>query len=89
MKELDIELLQLSLKRNINLLKCFDEFCDESILPEKATQQEKDINDLLFTSRLSNKRSLLEASIYGLESNFNMLEDFLNNKSKNGVQRNG
>lgn len=86
MKELDIELLQLSLKRNINLLKCFDEFCDESILPESATQQEKELNPKVFVSRLSSKRSLLETTIYGLEDEFNKIEDFLNSKSKGGVQ---
>lgn len=89
MKELDIEFLQLSLKQNINLLKCFDEFCDEGVMPEQATQQEKDQISYCFTNRLKSHRSMLELSIRNLEEHCDLIEDFLNSKSKSEVQRNG
>ena len=86
MKEFDIEFLQLSLKQNINLLKCFDEFCDEGVIPEQATRQEKNQISYCFTSRLESHRSILELSIRNLEEHCDMIEDFLSNKSKGGVQ---
>lgn len=86
MKEFDIEFLQLSLKQNINLLKCFDEFCDESILPETANPQKRSISSECFVNRLGEKRALLEVALSGLEQSSNMLEDFLQNTSKGGVQ---
>ncbi len=89
MKELDIELLQLSLKQNINLLKCFDEFCDESILPENVNPQKRSISAQCFVNRLDSKRTLLNVAMSSLEQSSNLIEDFLNSKSKSEVQRNG
>lgn len=88
-KEFDIEFLQLSLKQNINLLKCFDEFCDESVMSEQSTMQEKEANAYWFSKRLSSKRSLLEVSIRNLEENCNELQEFINSKPLSEVQRNG
>ena len=86
MKEFDIEFLQLSLRQNINLLKCFDEFCDESILPETASPQKRSIASECFVRRMDQKRTLLEVALSGLEQSSNMLEDFLQNNSKGGEQ---
>ena len=88
-KEFDIEFLQLSLKQNINLLKCFDEFCDESILPSTAHPQERSISAECFVNRLDGKRALLNVALSNLEQNCNMIESFLSSKSKSEVQRNG
>ena len=86
MKEFEIEFLQLSLKQNINLLKCFDEFCDESIIPQNANPQKRSISAQCFVNRLDNKRTLLNVALSSLEQSSNMIEDFLNNKSNGGAQ---
>ena len=88
-KEFDIEFLQLSLKQNINLLKCFDEFCDESITPENAKPIEREIRAECFVNRLDVKRALLNVALSNLEQNCNMIENFLSSKSKSEVQCNG
>ncbi len=71
----DVEDFIVDVKQVINVLKCFDEFCDESILPERATKQEYEVNATWFVKRLESYRSLLTVAIKNLENNINSIEE--------------
>ena len=70
----DIEDYILEVKEIVNVLKCFDEFCDESVLPENTSKQEREENAVWFVKRLKSHRSLLSISIKNLEQNLRLLK---------------
>lgn len=74
----DVEDFIVDFKQVINVLKCFDEFCDESVLPEGTTKQECEANAIWFVKRLESHRSLLTVSIKNLEQNINSLSNKFN-----------
>lgn len=74
----DVEDYILEVKEIVNILKCFDEFCDESVMPENATKQEREANAVWFVKRLQSHRSLLTVSIKSLEQNICSLSNEFN-----------
>ena len=75
MKEkFEIEEMILEIKETTDILKCFNDFCDESILPESASDKEREINAICFINRMPSHRALLSVAIKTLEkiSNFSI-----------------
>lgn len=78
MKEkFEIEGFILEISEAIDILKCFNEFCDESILPEGATDNERQINAICFVNRMRSHRALLNVAIKNLENNVKSLNSKL------------
>ncbi len=74
MKEkFEIEEFVLEIKEAIDILKCFNDFCDESVLPESATDNERDISAICFVNRMHSHRALLNVAIKNLEKNVKSL----------------
>lgn len=68
MKEkFEIEEIILEIRECVDILKCFNDFCDESILPENATENEREINSVCFINRMPSHRALLSVVIKNLE----------------------
>ena len=79
MKEkFEIEEFALEIKEALNLLKCFDEFCDESVLTDTATEEERLSNAIWFVKRLETHHSLLSVSIKTISSAINSLNQKFN-----------
>ena len=79
MKEkFEIEEFMLEIKEATDILKCFDDFCDESILPKAATQEEREINAQCFIKRLKTHRALLNVAIKVLEQSVRLLAQKFN-----------
>lgn len=88
-REFDIEYLQLNLKQDIDLLKCFDEFCNEGIISPTQSLADSATEAILFTNKLKVRRSLLDVAIENLQKNYELLEEFIGSHSFTEVQRNG
>ncbi len=74
MKEkFEIEKFVLEIKEATDILKCFNDFCDESVLPESATDNERQINAICFVNRMHSHRALLSVSIKNLEKSIEAL----------------
>ncbi len=74
MKEkFEIEEFVLEIKEAIDILKCFNDFCDESVFPESATDNERQINAICFVNRMHSHRALLNVTIKNLEKNVKFL----------------
>lgn len=68
MKEkFEIENYLFEIREAVDVLKCFNEFCDESILPESASDESRKINAICFVRRLGTQRALLTTGIKNLE----------------------
>ena len=76
-KEFDIENLALNLRQNLDILKCFDEFCDESIISTIENATERAIAVECFMNRMDTHRSLLNVAMSNLEEDYTMLDEFL------------
>ena len=74
----DVEDYILEVKEIVNVLKCFDEFCDESVMPSNTTKQEQKENAFWFVKRFETHRSLLTVSIKNLEQNIRSLSNEFN-----------
>lgn len=79
MKEkFEIEEFILEISEAVDILKCFNEFCDESILPEGANDNELQINAACFVKRMYSYRALLTVSIKNLENTIRKLASKFN-----------